>query len=978
MSSEDETNTTPIEALAASPTGFRPNSEASAALISSQDLILGMQTILEQTGTFIFIKDTAGRYTYVNQSVQDLFDVPYEDIIGQDDGHFFDLHRSNELMRNDRCVIEHGETIEKEEKTIIKSTDEERIYWTVKKPVRNQQGEIIGMCGVSTDITKRKQTEFALYNLNNRLDFLLSSSPAIIFTSEAVPPYGATFISANLTKILGYTVEEFLATPSFWVDHIHPEDCDRVLDDLSHSIIHGKHLHEFRFQHRDGRWIWMREEVYVVKGPDDDITELIGYFIDITDRKKKEIAVIESRNLLETIINTAPVRIFWKDKESLFLGCNQAFARDAGAASPENIIGKDDYQLVWKKQAESYRNDDQQVINSGIAKLNYEEPQTTPDGKTIWLRTSKVPLRDVPRGTIGVLGIYQDITEQKQNNDNMRLAATIYKSSSEAIMVTDANNQIMAINPAFTRITGYELADVTGKNPRIFRSGRHNKSFYKKMWQDLLREDHWQGEIWDRHKNGNIHAKWLNISAIRHSDCSLYCYVAQFSDITEKKQKDELILTQANYDQLTKLPNRNLFKDRLDKEIKKSNRNKLPLSLLFLDLDHFKDINDTLGHDKGDELLKEVALRLLSCVRETDTVARIGGDEFAIILPDIDNKLRIESIAQKIILELSKAFKLDEHKVDHHISTSVGIVLYPEDGTDLKSLMKHVDQAMYAAKLDGRNRFNYFTRSMQLEANEKMALTHDLRKAITSNELQVYYQPILALTRGRINKAEALLRWNHPQRGMISPDTFIPLAEESGLIIEIGELVFKQTIANIKRWHSQLGYIIQVSVNMSPIQLNSLKKNQLSDSLTQLGLPGNSINVEITEGLLLKDAPVIKERLLEFHNSGIEVSIDDFGTGFSSLAYLKKFEINYLKIDKSFISHLADNGIDRALVEAIIVMAHKLDIKTIAEGVETKEQLDLLIDFGCDYKQGFLHSPAISADNFFKLIDQQRDQVKEI
>ena len=971
MSSEDEIKATPTETLAASSTKSREDSETNAALISSQDIILGMKTILDKVGTYIFIKDTAGRYTYVNQSVQDLFDASYEDIIGQDDSHFFDLNRSNELMRNDRCVIEQGKTIEREERTFVKSTGEERIYWTAKKPVRNDQGEIIGMCGISTDITERKQADTALYKLNNRLDFLLSSSPAIIYTCKAVPPYAATFVSTNITRVLGYTVKEFLDTPNFWVDHIHPEDRDLVLADLPRLFAHGKHLHEYRFQHRDGSWAWMKDELHVVTDPEGNIIELIGYFIEITVRKKKEIAVTESRNLLETIINTAPVRIFWKDKELRYLGCNQAFAGDAGLTFSNDILGKDDYQLTWKEQAESYRNDDRQVIDSGIPKLNYEEPQTTPDKKTIWLRTSKVPLLDANHETIGVLGIYQDITEQKKNDDSTRLATTIYKSSSEAIMVTDENNQIMAINPAFTRITGYELADVAGKNPRIFQSGRHSKSFYIKMWQDLLKEDHWKGEIWDRHKCGNIHAKWLNISIIRHSDGSIYCFLAQFSDITEKKQKDELILTQANYDQLTGLPNRNLFKDRLDKEIKKSRRDGLSLSLLFLDLDHFKAINDTLGHDKGDELLKEVALRLLSCVRETDTVARLGGDEFAIILPDIDNKLRIETIAQHIIQELSKAFKLDDHKIEHHISTSIGIVLYPEDGTDLKSLMKHVDQAMYAAKLNGRNRFNYFTRSMQLEANEKMALTHELRKAIASNQLQVYYQPILEFTHGRINKAEALLRWDHPQRGMISPDTFIPLAEESGLIIAIGELVFKQTIANIKWWHSQLGYIIQVSVNVSPIQFSALRKNQWSDSLTQLGLPGNSINMEITEGLLLKDAPIIKERLLEFRNSGVEVSIDDFGTGFSSLSYLKKFDIDYLKIDKSFISHLIDNGTDRALVEAIIVMAHKLDIKTIAEGVETKEQQDLLIDFGCDYKQGFLYSPAISAEDFFKLVQQR-------
>lgn len=972
MSSEDKLKTsTAAEAFAASSTKNAPS--------PSPDIIFGMQTILEQVGAYIFIKDLAGRYTYVNQSVQELFGTSYEDIIGRDDSHFFDLDLSDELMRNDRCVIEQKKTIQKEEKTIVKSTGEERIYWTVKKPVHNRQGNVIGMCGISNDITELKKSEIDLKKVNDRLDFLLSSSPAIIYTCQAAPPYTATFISANLTKVLGHTVQEFRNTPHFWIDHIHPEDRHLVLTGMPHLLARGRHLYEYRFQHRNGDWKWLRNELYVTKNPDSNITELTGYFIDITNRKKKEIVINESRNLLETIINTAPVRIFWKDKESRFLGCNQAFARDAGAVSPEQIIGKDDYQLVWKEQAESYRNDDREVINSGIPMLNYEEPQTTSGGKTIWLRTSKVPLRDVTRGTIGVLGIYQDITEQKQKDDNMRLAATIYNSSSEAIMVTDENNRIIAINPAFTRITGYELADVAGKNPRFFQSGRHNKSFYAKMWRHLLKKGYWQGEIWDRHKRGHIHAKWLSISIIRHADGRIYCYVAQFSDITEKKRKDELILNQANYDQLTKLPNRNLFKDRLDKELKRSHRNKLSLSLLFLDLDHFKDINDTLGHDKGDELLKEVARRLLSCVRETDTVARISGDEFAIILPEIDNKLRIETIAQHIIQALNKAFKLDEHKViDHHISASVGIVIYPEDGADLESLMKHVDQAMYAAKLNGRNRFNYFTRSMQLEANEKMALAHDLRKSITNNELKVFYQPILSLTGDRINKAEALLRWEHPQRGMINPDTFIPLAEESGLIKRIGELVFKQSIANIKKWRSQLGYIIQVSVNVSPVQLYSLKENQWSDSLAQLGLPKNSINVEITEGLLLKDAPVIKERLLEFHSNGIEVSIDDFGTGFSSLAYIKKFDINYIKINKSFISHLAVNEVDRALVEAIIVMAHKLNIETIAEGVETKEQHDLLVDFGCDYKQGFLYSPAISSEDFIKLVNQQRNQVKDV
>jgi len=539
-------------------------------------------------------------------------------------------------------------------------------------------------------------------------------------------------------------------------------------------------------------------------------------------------------------------------------------------------------------------------------------------------------------------------------------------------MVTDENNLIMAVNPAFTRITGYELDDVKGKNPSILQSGRHKKVFYQRMWQKLLEEDHWQGEIWDLDKNGNMQAKWLNISVIRLENKRIYCYVAQFSDITEKKKLDELSLAQANYDDLTKLPNRNLFKYQLSKEIKKSCRSGSPLSLLFLDLDHFKDINDTLGHAMGDKLLKEVSLRIMKCVRNTDTVARLGGDEFAVVLPDA-SKPRIEMIAQQIINALNKPFILDQNKVKHYISTSIGIALYPQDGNDIQSLMKHADQAMYKAKLEGRSRFCYFTRSMQLEAYEKMILTNYLRHALAQDELQVYYQPILDLAYKRISKAEALLRWKQLERGMIDPSIFIPLAEESGLIKEIGEWVFEQVCHQIKQWYQEFGYIIQVSVNVSPIQFKYFNKHAWSDKLFQLGLPGNSINVEITEGLLLKDVPDVKDRLLEYRNAGIEVSIDDFGTGFSSLSYLKKFDIDYLKIDRSFVSNLINNDTDRALVEAIIVMAHKLDIDTIAEGVETKEQQDLLIQFGCDYVQGFYYSPAIPQDEFEQLVINQRN-----
>ena len=425
----------------------------------------------------------------------------------------------------------------------------------------------------------------------------------------------------------------------------------------------------------------------------------------------------------------------------------------------------------------------------------------------------------------------------------------------------------------------------------------------------------------------------------------------------------------ANYDVLTGLPNRNLFQDRLEQEIKKAQRNKSSLALLLIDLDQFKKVNDTLGHHAGDLLLVESAKRISRCLRETDTIARLGGDEFVIILPDISGYPYIERVAKDIILDLNKSFALGNNIV--YSSASIGITVYPDDAQDIESLLKHVDQAMYVAKAEGRNRFGYFTEAMQQEVREKLALTKDLRKALVRNQFQLHFQPIVELCSGKILKAEALLRWKHPVRGMVSPSDFIPLAEETGLIHEIGEWVFKEAINSVKQWHNQFGLIIQVSVNKSPVQFEQNNKLDWLEQINGLGLPGNGITVEITEGLLLNGSANINQQLLEFRNGGVEVSIDDFGTGFSALSYLKRFDIDYLKIDRSFIKDLELDGHDKALTEAIIVMAHKLGIKTIAEGVETEGQLSLLKSFGCDFVQGFLYSPAVPAAEFVKMIEKQ-------
>ena len=441
-----------------------------------------------------------------------------------------------------------------------------------------------------------------------------------------------------------------------------------------------------------------------------------------------------------------------------------------------------------------------------------------------------------------------------------------------------------------------------------------------------------------------------------------------------RKENEALIWRQANFDPLTNLPNRRMFHYRLEQEMKKSNRSGLPLALLLFDLDHFKQINDTYGHAMGDILLQDAAQRLGSCVRESDTVARLGGDEFTVILGELDDPDTVERITQDALRKLAEPFRLKNEVA--YISTSIGIAFYPADATDSSVLLKSADQAMYAAKDQGRNRYSYFTASLQQAAHARMRMVKDLRGALAGDQFRVYYQPIVELSTGVIHKAEALVRWQHPTRGLVDPAEFIPIAEDTGMIVDIGDWVFREAARQAANWRASHHAAFQISVNRSPVQFHSDSNiHAWSDHLQKLGLPGQSIVVEITEGLLLDTNVAVTEQLLAFRDAGMQVSLDDFGTGYSALAYLKKFDIDYLKIDRSFIHNLSPGSNDMALCEAIIVMAHKLGLRVIAEGVKTIEQRDLLAAAGCDYGQGYLFSEPVPAEQFEALLQTARQSI---
>ena len=551
-----------------------------------------------------------------------------------------------------------------------------------------------------------------------------------------------------------------------------------------------------------------------------------------------------------------------------------------------------------------------------------------------------------------------------------RLRATI-DNALDAVVQMDSEGIIIGWNDQAENIFGWPREEAVGRvlhetiiPPQYREAHVHGLKRYL-----LTHEKHIINsriEVVGIHRDGHEFPVELAITSIRMAGKEEFN--AFIRDITNKKESEELIWRQANFDKVTCLPNRHMFHDRLEQEIKKSHRADLQMALLFIDLDLFKEINDTLGHDMGDILLMETARRISSCLRESDTVARLGGDEFTVILSEVNDTRNVERVAQCILKILAEPFQLGDEVV--YIPASIGITLYPDDASNVEDLLKNADQAMYVAKSLGRNQSSYFTVALQEVAQKRRRLTHDLRGALAANQFMVYYQPITDLATGRIHKAEALIRWQHPERGLVSPLEFILLAEETGLIIGIGDFVFKEAARWAKRWRDQFAHDFQISVNVSPIQFLSVEHScdAWSAYLQDIDLAGQGIVIEITEGLLLKAAHSVTDKLLKFRDAGIQVAIDDFGTGYSSLSYLKKFDIDYLKIDKSFVDNLEADKNDMALSEAIIVMAHKLGLKVIAEGVEIEAQRKILAKAGCDYAQGYLFSKPVPPDVFEALL----------
>ncbi|MET0066804.1 MAG: EAL domain-containing protein [Candidatus Thiodiazotropha sp.] len=563
--------------------------------------------------------------------------------------------------------------------------------------------------------------------------------------------------------------------------------------------------------------------------------------------------------------------------------------------------------------------------------------------------------------------VFTDITHRKESDAKLQQAVQIIEHTMEGVLTTDANGIITSVNPAFTEITGYGEAEIIQQHPGILISDRHPPEFFDELRNQVKQTGSWRGEVWNQRKNGEVYPAWMTISCVRDEEEEAPHFVAVFSDITSIKQTQSQLEHLAHHDSLTNLPNRLLFEDRLQHAIAQAKRQNRQLAVLFLDLDRFKNINDSLGHAMGDELLKEVAKRLQNILRDDDTAARLGGDEFTILVENLEDPSQAAVVATKIQQKFKTPFKIAGREL--HVTTSIGISIYPEDGKDVADLTKNADAAMYQAKEQGRNNYRYYTSELTRTAFERLLLETELRSALKNDQLLLYYQPQISLRNGEMTGAEALLRWHHPRLGIIPPARFVPLAEESGLIHEIGTWVLKQACEQARYLYKQGLFQGRMAINLSVRQIMQTDLIlRFEEIIAESGCPPDMLQLEVTEGIFMGQMKHSVPVLDVFKKLGVSIAIDDFGTGYSSLSYLKQLPIDKLKIDRSFIRDMPHDSDAVAITQAIVSLGKNLGLRITAEGIETMAQQSLLQKMGCQEGQGYLYSPPVPADVFEQML----------
>jgi diguanylate cyclase (GGDEF)-like protein/PAS domain S-box-containing protein len=773
-------------------------------------------------------------------------------------------------------------------------------------------------------------------------------------------------VNPYLVELLGYTKEELVGKNVAEISH--PQDIplgEMVRKRLLEGGDHAEEKFEKRYQKKDGSYLWVEIVLSVQRTKKGELKHIVGFVQDISERYAAAKALLDQKNLLSTVINSVENFIFYKNMEFEYIGGNQPWLHFIGM-DEASIAGKSSRDLYSKELAQRCALTDIEVFRER-RRTAFIEEVVRQDGTVSILEVRKSPLINENNEVIGLVGVAHDITQKRATEQQQLLAQSVFENTAEGIIVTDKEQHITSVNPAFTKITGYSAHEVLGRHPGLLSSGIHEKSFYEEMWQRILTRGYWQGEVWNTRKNGETYPELLTISEVKNSTGEVVHYIGVFSDITLMKKTQQQLEFMAHHDPLTKLPNRLLLEARLEHAIEWARRDQFPIAVLFIDLDQFKEINDTFGHSVGDLILQEVATRFRSLLREKDTIARIGGDEFVIVVEAYEDLFYLEQVVKKILELFKTAFFVKERSFN--LTCSVGISLYPSDGKDIETLIKNADAAMYKAKEAGRNTYTFYTTEITHTLFEKMLMENELRRAIDAKEFTFYYQPQVDMRTGKMVGVEALARWEHAGMGMIMPDKFIPLAESTKLIIPVGRQLLELACAQTKRWVEEgmcpKGW--KTAVNISAVQMTH---DDLYDTVREVtqktGLDPSYLELELTETYIMQNPKVARVLMDRLKKLGVTLAIDDFGIGYSSLSYLKQFPLDRLKVDRSFIRDIPEDSDDMAITNAILALGKNLGLEVLAEGVEQKVQQDFLLQGGCFLAQGYLYAPPLSAADLEK------------
>lgn len=713
--------------------------------------------------------------------------------------------------------------------------------------------------------------------------------------------------------------------------------------------------------------------IRTVKQPlevDGEIIGILGSFWDIThvyerERELQEIKVglIQAQELAHIghwELNLERNTLYWSDEVYRIFGLEP---QEFGATYEAFLryVHPDDVELVNEAYNTSVvEKNEYQIMHRVVRK----------DGEVRYVEEHCSHDFDRNGNVVRSIGTVHDITEQKLAQERLLLMAKVVENTTDGVLITDAHQKIIYVNDTLCRISGYSAEELEGDYPSLLSSGWHDDEFYAKMWTSIDETGQWRGEIRDRRKNGEHYIAEISIFVLKNDAGKVTNYIAITDDVTEKKEKEELIHSLAYYDSLTDLPNRVLFQQTFEKSIKIAKRRQKGCALLFFDLDNFKNVNDTLGHIVGDRLLKAVADRLKKLLSEEDRLCRLGGDEFTVILENRVTPVEIAHTAEQINKALALPFQIDHHEL--FIGASIGISIYPTDGGDYDTLVKAADTAMYHVKDTGKSSYQFFTEELNQITTERLMIENELRHATERNEMFVVYQPKIDLASGRVYGMEALLRWNHPEMGFVRPDKFIAIAEETGQINQIGTWVAFQAMLDTRRLHLSGFDDLVVSINVSSVQLAQDNfVSALLSTLVHTEIEKSKVEIEITESSLMEQVEEVMEKLYSINEYGVKLSIDDFGTGYSSLSYLKKLPVQTLKIDRSFIDDIVDDADDRSITSSIISLAHNMGMEVVAEGTETLEQIEVLKELGCENAQGYYYAKPMPYDEFVAWLRNQ-------